>query len=65
MNKFLNIYSIYRRTSSVNAKLTSSESVEEITPNDLIPNQSQIRNRYLTKIGVEDHTDDDLDPLLN
>lgn len=54
-------------SSNSNAKFSNSDSVEELSPNDIIANQSspRLRNKYLTRVGVEDHTDDDLDPLLN
>lgn len=54
-------------SSNANDKFPSSESVEELSPNDIIGNQSspRLRNKYLVRVGVEDGTSDDLNPLLD
>lgn len=68
MHDFYFCFSPFLHTLSANtanAKLISSASAEEIPSAGEVESSSpRIRNRYLKRVGVNDQTDDDLDPLL-
>lgn len=67
-NHFISIIFFIYSVSNVNDKLMVSSSAEEISPEDIIGNQSSpvLRNRYLNRIGVEHAAgSSDCEPLLN